>query len=252
LDVDTDRAAELNRAWWDSVRRQRDAGLIPKQVDVAADLRAGRGGPSPDERRLAGDVRGKRLLDLGCGAGRELLEWALAGADVTGVDNSPAQLAAARRAADALGVRGRLVLADILALPDDLLQGRFDVVFSSHATAWVGDLDRWFDAVRRALVPGGVFLLRGGHALSGFLTGRRDGDPGRASYFDEGPFVRRPGRSPDWNPLGEEHTFVEWSRGLGTVVTAVARAGLRVTDLVEASESGAPYPDFFVLRATKT
>lgn len=249
--MDTDRAAELNRAWWDAVRRQRDAGLIPKQVDVAADLRAGRGGPSPDERQLIGDVRGRRLLDLGCGAGRELLEWALAGADVTGVDNSPAQLAAAQRAADNLGVRCRLVLADVLDLPGDLLQGEFDVVFSSHVTAWIGDLDRWFDAVRRALAPGGVLLLRGGHALSGFLTGLRDGNPGRASYFDEGPFVRHPERSADWNPLGEEHTFVEWRRGTGSIVTAVAHAGLRVTDLIEATESGAPYPDFFVLRATK-
>ena len=250
--MDADRAAELNRAWWDAVRRQHDAGLIPKQVVVAADLRAGRGGPSPDERRLAGDVRGKRLLDLGCGAGRELLEWALAGADVTGVDNSPVQLAAAQRAADELGVHCRLILADILELPEELLQGQFDLVFSSHVTAWIGDLDRWFDAVRRALAPGGLFLLRGGHALAGFFAELRVGKPGRASYFDEGPFVRHPERSPDWNPLGEEHTFVEWSRGLGTIVTAVAHAGLRVTDLVEASESGAPYPDFFVLRATKS
>jgi SAM-dependent methyltransferase len=249
--MDLDRAAEANRAWWDAVRRQRDAGLIAKNHDVAAQILAGASGPCPEQLAFLGDVAGKRLLDLGCGDGCELVPLARLGAVATGVDNSPVQLATAQRTADALGVRVRLVLADLMRLPEDLLQGQFDLVFSSHVTAWVGDLDRWFGSVRRALVPGGVFVLRGGHPLAGFLAHREDQPAERASYFEQGPFVERAGRSERWNPLGEEHTTVEWTHTLGAIVTAVAQAGLRVTHLTEVGgEPSAAYPDAFVLRAT--
>ena len=252
--MDLERAAEANRAWWDAIRRMRDAGLIAKNHDVAAQILAGTSGPCPEQVAFLGDLAGKRLLDLGCGDGCELVALARLGAEATGVDNSPVQLAAAQRTADALGVRVRLVEADFLRLPEDLLRGEFDAVFSSHATAWIGDLDRWFAAVRRALVPGGVFVLRGGHALAGFLAPRgAQRDPDRSSYFEQGPFVQRAERSPAWNPLGEEHTFVEWSHTLGAIVTAVAQAGLRVTHLAEIAEDpSATYPDAFVLRATNT
>ena len=82
--MSTDEAAALNRHTWDSIRRQRDEGLIPKNVDVAADILAGRTARSPEQRALLGDVAGKRLLDLGCGDGKELLEFARDGAVVVG------------------------------------------------------------------------------------------------------------------------------------------------------------------------
>jgi SAM-dependent methyltransferase len=90
----TDQAAQLNRTVWNSFRRQRDEGRVQKHHDVVAEILAGN--LSPQQRILAGEVAGKRLLDLGCGDGFELLEWAHAGAQAVGVDNSPRQIAAAR------------------------------------------------------------------------------------------------------------------------------------------------------------
>lgn len=259
--MDPNRAAELNRQEWDSIRRQRDAGLIRKHHDVAADLLAGKSALYPEQRELAGEVAGKRLLDLGCGDGMELLEWARAGASVVGVDNSPLQLAAARRAAEALGVpddRYRLVQADLLRLPEELLQHEFDLVFSSHVTAWIGDLDRWFSSVYRALTPDGAFLLSGGHPLAGYFGERQRGATWRGSYFETGPFVFDTSAvSAAWNPAGEQRSAVEWRWTLGDLVTAVARAGMRLTHLVEAGDAtektGLPagYPGRFTLRATR-
>jgi hypothetical protein len=87
--MDLDRAAEANRAWSDAVRRQRDAGLIIKNHDVAAQIIAGRSGPGAEQQAFLGDVAGKRLLDLGCGGFdrhrgdvRRLIEAALARAGV--------------------------------------------------------------------------------------------------------------------------------------------------------------------------
>lgn len=258
--MDTDRAAELNRRAWDAFRRQRDAGLVGGRGDVVTPLAQGHSYLGDAVRELAGDVRGQRLLDLGCGDGAELLEWARLDAAVVGVDNSPVQLAAARRAAAALGVpeeRCRLVLADALRLPDYLQRGEFDLVFSSAVLTWIGDLGRWFGAVRDALRPGGALLLAGGHPLALFYRDREQGGtPGWASYFDEGPFVERRDAAHRWNPAGEDITAAEWMHTLGHIVTAVAQAGLRVTHLVELPEGAADYgveggPGSTVVRAVK-
>ena len=53
----TTDAAWLNRDTWDSIRRQRDEGLIPKNVDVAADILAGRTARYPEQVALLGDVQ---------------------------------------------------------------------------------------------------------------------------------------------------------------------------------------------------
>jgi SAM-dependent methyltransferase len=252
----TDRAAHMNRQAWDSIRRQRDEGLIQKHHDIAANILAGKTCLYPEQRMLAGDVAGKRLLDLGCGDGCELLEWARAGALVVGADNSPRQIAAARQAAQALGLSCELIVADILHLPEQLLQGDFDLVFSSMVTVWIGDLNAWFRNVYLALKPGGIFLLSGGHPVTQFASEMQKDDALRDSYFVEGPFLDEAGVSPAWNPAGDPYTTIEWNHALGSLVTAVAQAGLRISHLLEATDTQTKfnlpgYPAVFHLRATK-
>ena len=184
----TDQAAEQNREASDSFRRQRDEGLVNIRPDSAGDILAGRRFLYPENLELVGGIQGKRLLDMGGGDGAEMLEWARAGAIVTGVDNSPVQLASALRNAERLGVECRLVQADLLRLPEDLLQGEFDIVFSAWVEAWIGDLDGWFASAKRALKPGGRFLLNGGHPVSQYVQQMEQGDPLRDSYFYEGPY----------------------------------------------------------------
>lgn len=254
--VTTDHAATVNRQAWDSIRRQRNEGLIDKHHDIAADILAGKTSLTTVQRDLAGDVTGKRLLDLGCGDGFELLEWARAGAQVVGVDNSPEQLAAAQRAADRLGVSCQLVLADLLNLPDDLLHTEFDLVFSAWVTAWIGDLPRWFSTVYQALKPGGLFLLSGGHPLTAFLAEQQQEKRTRASYHKEGPFYAQADQSATWNPAGDSYTTIEWQPTLSSLVTAVAQSGFRITHLLEVGDGASKYglpgcPQEFLIRAVK-
>ena len=81
--------------------------------------------------RLAGDVHGLEVLDVGCGQGIASRALARAGARVTGTDATPEMLDAARAhdAAEPLGIR--YVLADAQRL-DGLADAAFDVVTCSR------------------------------------------------------------------------------------------------------------------------
>ena len=263
----TDRAAGENLRAWDSFRRQGDEGLVNIRPDSAAAILAGARFLYPENLELVGgDVQGKRLLDMGCGDGAEMLEWALAGAIVTGVDNSSGQLAAAQRNADKLGVECRLIQADLLRLREELLPGEFDIVFSAWVTAWIGNLELWFDSAYDALKPGGRFLLNGGHPLSAHVKAVEDDDIYRNSYFDEGPFTsgQDPSEESDpWNPARDPITTIEWAPTLGSMVTAAAKVGFHIDTLLELPENeisradyGMKYgvkgrPRHFILAATK-
>lgn len=252
----TDQAAEYNRRTWDSFRRQRDEGLSKWRSDSAEDILRGRPYLRPEYIELAGDVSGKRLLDMGCGEAAETCEWARLGAEVVGVDNSPKQIEAGRRNAEKLGISCRLICADLLRLPDELLQGEFDIVYSSWVTAWVGDKNGWFGDVCRALKPGGAFLLGGGHPLAELIRESEEGNEVQ-SYFAEGPHHIESNSRNIFNPAGDFIKSIEWTHTLGTIVTAVAQSGLRITHLLEHPPSKEEecrikgMPAGFILRAVK-
>ncbi|MCW5206510.1 class I SAM-dependent RNA methyltransferase [Desulfobulbus sp. F5] len=62
---------------------------------------------------LAGDVRGKSVLDLYCGMGNFSVPLALAGAAVTGIESSPESVFWAKRNAETAGVTARFFAADV-------------------------------------------------------------------------------------------------------------------------------------------
>ena len=103
--------------------------------------------------------------------------------------------------------------ADLLRLPEDLLRGEFDVVFTAWVQAWIGDLDVWFGSAWRALKPGGRFLFNGGHPVSHYVQEIEEGEPLRDSYFDVGPYYLEESPDDPWNlPVdpAEPLTTVEW------------------------------------------
>ena len=92
---------------------------------------------------------GERILDLGCGNGVLTERIGASGADVIGVDASPAMVDAAR----ARGLDARV--ADGQALAFD---GGFDAVFTNAALHWMPDQAAVAAGVFRALEPGGRYV----------------------------------------------------------------------------------------------
>jgi hypothetical protein len=90
------------------------------------------------------------------------------------------------------------------------------------------------------------------------------GETVQDSYFNEGPFTFDERPADPWNPQSESLTAIEWAPTLGSMVTAVARSGLRIDALLElpdTDETRADYgigygtkgrPGRFILAATRT
>ncbi len=87
-----------------------------------------------------GDLKGRRILDVGCGSGRYAVELALAGAEVVGIDFSPEMLVMANERARAAGVQDRVTFieGDFIKWAGQV-EKRFDVAFAMGVLDYVDD-----------------------------------------------------------------------------------------------------------------
>jgi ubiquinone/menaquinone biosynthesis C-methylase UbiE len=214
---------EANRVLWDT---RVGLHLGSKFYDVPGFL-AGNSSLCGIETAEMGPVAGKSLLHLQCHFGQDTLSLARSGAEVTGVDFSPAAIAAARELADRTNLKAEFVQADAMELPASL-DGRFDIVFTSFGTiGWLPDLSRWADGIRRALKPGGFFYMLEFHRFFHLFDERGEL---KYDYFhsekpDEETVERTYADGLTHEPLKE----FWWNHSLSDIFAALRTVGLNVS-----------------------
>ena len=166
--------------------------------------------------RLAGEVRGLRVLDHGCGTGYLTLKLAARGAKVIGIDVSPKMIEVARRRASAKGVKLDFRV-DTSATLASIPSGTIDLVVSNYVLMDGEDLDGSVRSLARVLAPGGRAVLIFSHPC--FEAGL----PGE--YFDELTYEEA------WGPFKTK--FVVHHRPLSRYVSAFLAAGLGIEALEE-------------------
>ena len=234
----SDRNAEAfaaNEALWDAWTAVHSTGDF---YDLES-FRAGGIRLRRYEIELVGDVAGRSLLHLQCHFGIDTLSWARLGARVTGADFSPAAVELARSLADELGFPdARFVRANLYDLPD-VLDGTFDVVYTSRGVlGWLPDIRGWARVVAHFLAPGGRFFISEIHPVAEVFEneGVAAGEL-RLSYpyweHDEPLTFSVQGSYADPTADIGEHTEHGWDHGLGEIVTALIDAGLRIETLIE-------------------
>jgi 2-polyprenyl-3-methyl-5-hydroxy-6-metoxy-1,4-benzoquinol methylase len=105
---------------------------------------------------LAGPLRGKKLLDIGCGLGESSVYFGMQGAAVTATDLSPEMVRTAVELGKAHGVKidGLVSAGEELRLPPD----HFDVVYIANTIHHVHERENLWRAIHATLKPGGRFF----------------------------------------------------------------------------------------------
>ncbi|MHB1208437.1 MAG: class I SAM-dependent methyltransferase [Acidimicrobiales bacterium] len=194
--------------------------------------------PMPLEREsaLIGSVAGKTLVQLQCHIGLETLQWARAGAQVTGVDFSRAAITAATDLAARTGLSSRatFVCADVYEADVALAASTFDVVYVSLGSlGWLPDIRHWARVVANVLAPGGTFFIHDVHPMSSCLDDQ--GERLVYGYFEE---TGRPIVSDfdstytDGGSLAHTRNY-EWNHSLGEIIQALLDEGLVIDALHE-------------------
>ncbi len=98
--------------------------------------------------------RGAKLLEIGCGMGTDLLQFARGGARCTGVDLTPRSVEITRHRFGLYGMAGAFMIADGERLP--FASESFDVVYSNGVLHHTPDTAGAIREVHRVLRPGGV------------------------------------------------------------------------------------------------
>jgi ubiquinone/menaquinone biosynthesis C-methylase UbiE len=181
----------------------------------------------PALRAMLPNLRGRTVLDLGCGFGW-FCRWARenGAARVLGIDVSEKMLARARDTTPDAAIS--YTQADMERL--ELSPASFDLVYSSLALHYIANLDGLLSEVHRSLVEGGSLVFSVEHPIYTAPTdphwfidaaGRKVWPVDR--YLDEGP------RSTDWLARG----VIKQHRTLATYLNLLARSGFRLSQVEE-------------------
>lgn len=215
---------EKNRLAWDAAVANGNRWTRPVSTDEIERARKGDWSvlltpDTPVPRAWFGDLSSSRVLALASGGGQQAPIFAAAGAQVTVLDASDAQLSQDRMVAARDGLDLTTVQGDMRDL-SRFDGGAFDLVFNPCSTCFVDDVERVWREVARVLAPGGA-LLTGFTNPWVYLFD--------AARFDAGELV-----VVHRLPHSEElDGMVEFSHTLSAQIGGQLRAGLVVTDMYE-------------------
>lgn len=226
-----DEHTSVNRLFWDEISPHHAAS---DHYDIQSFL-DGQNTLGAIELAEVGDVAGKQMLHLQCHIGLDTLSWARRGAEVTGVDFSPAALDIARDLATQTGADARFVVSDVMDAATTL-DDTYDIVFTSRGVLmWFSDLTRWAGVCYQLLRPGGMFYLLDIHPLGMAIEQTDTGIRLARSYFAaEDPDVTSEDGSYAVHDVGLTNTTThEWIHPIGDVLTALINAGITIDSLRE-------------------
>ena len=188
----------------------------------------------PAQRELLGDVRGRSVLDLGCGSGGKLAELAGDGAaPAIGVDVSGNFLAPLPGLQLIQGD-----LNELEAIPE-LGGQRFDRILFMQSFGYARDPVRTLRTARGRLTDQGFILLTRTQPLRYALErAEKNGSSLGEEYFSESPFTYRHG----WNA---EISLTKNTYTMSDLLNVISEAGLWIETAVEpqlSEEAGRRYP----------
>ena len=190
------------------------------------------------DRPLLGDLAGVQGVHLQCHIGTDTLSLSRLGADMSGLDFSPASLDQARALAVAAGADIDYHVADVYDAADVLGRESYDLVYTGvGALCWLPRMRDWAETVAALLRPGGRLFIREGHPVLWALSDPRPD----ALLVLEYPYFEReepmvwdePGSYVETEVALSASVTHQWNHGLGDILGSLLGAGMQITSLVE-------------------
>ena len=177
---------------------------------------------------LCGDVRGLRVLDVGCGEGRFARKLAASGAKVVGLDPIPALLARCRE----LDPVGGYLLASGEQMP--VASDGFDLALAYLTLIDIPDFRAAIREMARALRPGGRLIAAN---LTGINTSNPEGwikgAQGERLHFAVDRYLEERPNQVAWKGI----QVVNWHRPLSAYMQTYLGAGLELEQYLEPQPS---------------
>lgn len=186
----------------------------------------------PETLKILGDIKGKRILDLGCGEGGYSRLFANKGAIVIGVDYCENLINEALKQNQASEIEYYVRDACFLEGIED---EKFDFVVSAMCLMAVENLEAAIKEAYRVLKPGGEFLISILHPCFGLKD-----------YFNEGPYQEMLSEH-----LGKPITF--WHKTLSNTINCMLNVGFNLRLLYEPqlSNDNSKVPKILLLKFNK-
>jgi SAM-dependent methyltransferase len=217
-------SAAHNRRAWDQMAARRQRFARPAADNDFADPLKTVDGLG----WLGGDIRGKLVLCLAAGGGKHGPLYAAAGAIVTVVDLSPAQLELDRQVAAERRLELKTVEASMEKL-DMFAAGEFDIVVQPVSTCYVPEVGPVYREVSRVTRPGGLYISQ--HKSPTSL--QADTQPSAHGYELIEPYYRQGPLPPVVGSPHREEGTLEYVHRWEEMLGLMCRAGFVIEDLIE-------------------
>ena len=206
---------ELNKESWEvSAERFFGRSPLPEYGPFA---------PSEEQLKLLGDIRGKMVLDIGCGSGHSLLYMGTQGAkELWGLDLTAKQIETANRVLDEKSFHAFLFEAPMETDPG-LPANYFDLIYSIYALGWTVDLKQTLSNIHRYLRPGKPFVFSWENPMHDRLVYEGEGFVLKKSYNIEGPEYNE-----GWN-----RKVIIHHRKLSTYINSLIETGFTLEKVID-------------------
>ena len=174
----------MNKKALDAVKKhwKLEAAVYQKRHKISTDYVHGLTGIVEKDLELLGKIKGKKIIELGCGGGQNSIALAKKGAICTGVDISDKQIEFAKNLAKKNNVKVNFVRGDVQNLY--MIKSKsYDIAISMFAFDWVQSLDKAFKEAYRILKDEGLFVFSMEHPFLKCLGENVEDLKIKISYF---------------------------------------------------------------------
>lgn len=214
--------------------------------------------PTENELNLFGDVKDKKVLEIGCGSGHSLNFMASRGAsELWGIDLSDTQIETAWDLLSAHKSKLNLFQGPMEKNPGIPCE-YFDIVYSIYAIVWTVDLPMTLQQVFSYLKPGGVFIFSWEHPLHNRIKLEGEQFVIHKSYHEEGPQQCEPWDLPAMMNQLKLSTYINELIQSGFQIEKVIEDAV-ITEEIKSGDSAVWYshqkaaliPAAFIIKCTK-